>query len=95
MAVTMVRSIHRPSDNDGVGAVMTAAVVVECNIPMAAVMETMSFTVDNHAVIVPVMVSVMSMSLDYDRVGRGHGRYEKAQCQSTKHDGFHLRSSSN
>ena len=91
----MVRSIHRASDYDRVGAMVPATVIEESDIAMSAVMEAMSFAIDDHTIIVPVMVSVMSMGLNYDRVGRGHGRYEKAQCQSTKYDGFHLRSSTN
>ena len=90
----MVRSIHRASDYDRVGAMVPATVIEESDIAMSAVMEAMSFAIDDHTIIVPMSVGDVD-GLNYDRVGRGHGRYEKAQCQSTKYDGFHLRSSTN
>ncbi|BCG83718.1 hypothetical protein MesoLj113b_72600 (plasmid) [Mesorhizobium sp. 113-3-3] len=93
VAMTMMRSIHRAADYDRVGAMVPATVIEESDIAMTAVMEAMAFAIDDHTIIVPMMVSVMSMGLNYDRVSRGHGWYEQAQCQSTKNGGFHLRSS--
>ncbi|WP_179296076.1 MULTISPECIES: hypothetical protein [unclassified Mesorhizobium] len=77
MAVTMVvRSIHRASDNNRIGAMVATTVIEESDITMMAVMEAMSFTIDNDTIIVPVVVSVVSMGLNYDRVGRGDAGYE-------------------
>ncbi|WP_157865856.1 hypothetical protein [Mesorhizobium japonicum] len=71
MAVTMVRSVHRASDNNRVGAMVATTVIEESNFTMVAVMEAMSVTIDHDTIIVPVMVSVVPMGLNYDRVGRG------------------------
>jgi hypothetical protein len=90
--MTMVRSIHRASDYDRVGAMVPATVIEESDIAMSAVMEAMSFAIDDHTIIVPVSVGDVD-GLNYDRVGRGHGWYEQAQCRSTKNGGFQLRSS--
>ncbi|WP_179296513.1 MULTISPECIES: hypothetical protein [unclassified Mesorhizobium] len=77
MAVTMVvRLIHRASDNNRIGAMVATTVIEESDITMMAVMEAMSFTIDNDTIIVPAVVSVVSMGLNYDRVGRGDAGYE-------------------
>lgn len=83
VTVAVMRAIYRAADNDSVGAMVTAAVVVKCNLAMAVVMETMSVPIyDQAVVVIPMMMLVMSVGVDDDGVlcrSNGWSRQAKRQ----------------
>jgi hypothetical protein len=87
----MVRTVDRTADDDGVGVAVTAAVIVECDLAVVAVVETLAVLIDDHGVVVvPVMVPVMGG--DDDGFVRGcHRRCRQAKRKRAQDDGFHCK----